>query len=145
MAGCNMDRKWTEYVKRFLFKYKEPLLYLFFGGLAFFLNLGVYAVSEKIFHHLAANMIAWDAGMIFAYVTNRIWVFKSGIRTVSGIRRELLSFSGGRLATFGLEELLLWIGIDIMGFCSMPVKIIAQVAVIIGNYVISKLIVFRKQ
>ena len=52
---------------------------------------------------------------------------------------------GGRLVTLGLEELLLWLGISVLGIPDLPVKIAAQVLVIVGNYVISKFFVFRKE
>ena len=56
-----------------------------------------------------------------------------------------MSFAGGRLVTLGLEELLLWLGISVLGIPDLPVKIAAQVLVIVGNYVISKFFVFRKE
>ena len=61
-------------VNPFYRKYKEQLLYLFFGALTTFLNLFVFWVTAKILPPLWANVIAWVAGVIFAYVTNRIWV-----------------------------------------------------------------------
>lgn len=96
-------------------------------------------------HHLAANIVAWIAGVLFAYVTNRKLVFGSNVITIPGIIKEHLFFSAGRLATLGLEELILWIGIDLLGAGNMFIKILAQVAVTIGNFVISKWIVFRKK
>lgn len=125
-------------------RYREQLLYLFFGGLAFLVNVGCYALAGLFMHHLAANVIAWIAGVLFAYVTNRGIVFGSTVNTRSGIAKELIAFSGGRLATLGLEELILWVGIDLLGGSNMVVKILAQVAVLIGNYALSKWFVFRK-
>ena len=62
-----------------------------------------------------------------------------------GIVKESAAFAAGRLVTLGLEEAILWLGITVLGLNDVVVKIIAQVLVIIGNYLISKLFVFRKQ
>ncbi len=127
-------------------KYREPLLYLFFGGLTFFLSFGLY----WLFAHplgvtpLIANVISWILCVVFAYLTNRTWVFADKAREPGSILREALSFAAGRLATLGLEELILWLGIDVLGIHDLLVKIVAQVLVIVGNYVISKWFVFRK-
>ncbi len=127
-------------------RYREMLLYLFFGGLTFCLSIGLY----WLFAHplglppLIANVISWILCVAFAYVTNRTWVFQQKAREWKGILREAVSFAAGRLATLGLEELILWLGIDVLGIHDLIVKIVAQVLVIIGNYVISKWFVFRK-
>ena len=128
-------------------KYKEPLLYLFFGGLTFFLSIFLY----WLFAHplgldpLVANVISWILCVAFAYVTNRTWVFSDKAHDRRGILREIFSFAAGRLATLGLEELILWLGITVLGVNDVLVKIVAQVLVIVGNYLISKLFVFRKK
>jgi putative flippase GtrA len=128
-------------------KYKEVLLYLFFGGLTFFLSIFLY----WLFAHplgltpLVANVICWVLCVAFAYVTNRTWVFQDKAREPKGIVKEAAAFAAGRLATLALEELILWLGISVLGFPDVPVKVVAQVLVIVGNYVISKFFVFRKQ
>lgn len=127
------------YIKR-----KEVFLYLFFGGLAFLINLGCYALASLVMHHLAANVIAWIAGVLFAYITNKTLVFGSHTNSIFGIIKELLTFSTGRLATLFLEECILWIGIDILGLDNIIIKILAQIVVTIVNYVISKWLVFKK-
>lgn len=122
-------------------RYKQPLLYLFFGVLTTVLNLFVFWLCTKALPPLWANAAAWVAGVIFAYVTNRIWVFRSRRRKVW---KEFLSFSAGRLATLGIEELMLWAGIDLLHLNAMPVKLAAQVLVVIGNYAVSKVLVFHQ-
>ena len=131
-------------LRPFYQKYKEQLLYLFFGGLAFLVNVCTYALMELIVHHLAANVVAWIAGVLFAFWTNKKWVFQSDVKSTGGVLKELISFSAGRLVTLGLEELILWIGIDVVGMGSMFVKIAAQVVVLVVNYIISKWVVFKK-
>lgn len=132
-------------VQPFCQKYKEQLLYLFFGGLAFLVNVCTYALMELIVHHLAANVVAWIAGVLFAFWSNKKWVFQSDVKSAGGVLKELASFSAGRLVTLGLEELILWVGIDLICLESMFVKIVAQVVVTVVNYVISKWVVFKKR
>ena len=128
-------------------KYKEQLLYLFFGGLTTLLSIFLFwlLVHPLGITPLVANIISWILCVAFAYVTNRTWVFSEKAHSTSGVVREAAAFTAGRLATLGLEELLLWLGIDIFHLNDMAVKIVAQVLVIVGNYLISKLIVFRKR
>lgn len=124
-------------------RYKEQLLYLFFGVLTTLINLIAFWIFVGGFHipALGANIIAWIVAVIFAYITNRKWVFGS---RDPFIVKEAISFAVGRLTTLAMEEVVLWVGIDLIDLNTLVVKVIAQVIVVIGNYVISKLIVFRK-
>lgn len=125
--------------------YKEVILYLFFGGLTFLLSISTFwfFTVPLSMNALLANIIVWIICVLFAYYTNRNWVFEDKAHDRKGIIREWTSFTGGRIFTLVLEELILWIGIDILSINSMVVKIAAQVFVVIGNYVISKWIVFK--
>ena len=107
----------------------------------------VYAVCDRLLgmDPLVANIISWILAVGFAYVTNRKWVFESRASGSRAVIQEAAAFYGGRLLTLGLEELLLLIGIKKLGFDSLLVKIVSQIIVIIANYIISKLIVFRSQ
>ena len=131
----------------FYMKYKELLLYLFFGGLTFCLSIALY----WLFAHplgmtpLVANALSWVLCVAFAYVTNRTWVFKEKAHDSKGIVREATSFVLGRVATLVLEEVVLWLGISVLGINDIAVKVVAQVLVIVSNYFISKFLVFRKE
>ena len=131
-------------LRPFYVKYKEPLLYLFFGGLTTLISIFVFWLFCAVFglNELVANLISWVLAVLFAFLTNKTWVFQSGGRE-KGFLALMLSFYAGRLLTLGVEELLLLVFITWLGFNSMAVKVIAQIVVIILNYVISKLLVFR--
>ena len=75
-------------------KYKEAILYLIFGGLTTLLNIVTYAVCSHLFHidTLISNAIAWVAGVAFAYVTNKIFVFESKTDTIKALIKECISF-----------------------------------------------------
>ena len=127
-------------------RYKGPLLYLFFGGITFFLSMTLFwLLSQPLgMNPLWANVVDWILCLCFAYYTNRTWVFTEKSHLAKGIIREFSTFAVGRLGTLVLEEAVLWLGIDMMHINSMVVKVVAQVLVIIGNYVISKFFVFKK-
>ena len=125
-------------------RYREVILYLFFGGLTTVVSIGSFAVLVKVFHMdaLAANVVSWILAVSFAYVTNRTWVFSSDRRDPSGIMKEILTFFGGRIGTLLMEELILYVGISLLGVDAVLIKTAAQAAVVIGNYIISKFFVF---
>ncbi|MBQ8648602.1 MAG: GtrA family protein [Clostridia bacterium] len=125
-------------------KYKEQILYLFFGGLTTLISIGVFAFFTKVIplDELIANIISWVIAVLFAFVTNRLWVFESA--KDKGIIKQILSFYAARLATLGVEEVLLLVFIKLLSLNSIAVKTTAQIVVIILNYIISKIFIFKK-
>ena len=86
-----------------------------------------------------ANFISWVAGVIFAYVTNRRYVFNS---KNNNIVREVGSFVGARVVTLVMDMLIMFVGVTLFGFNDKIFKMISQVVVIISNYLFSKILVF---
>ena len=127
-------------------KYRSELLYLFFGGLTFLVSVASFAlfVRNLGINELIANVLSWILAVLFAFFTNRLWVFHAPTTGAAAFLKQMLSFFGGRLLTLGVEELLLFIFITRLRFSEMAVKIAAQILVIVLNYVISKLFVFQK-
>ncbi len=127
---------------------KEVLMYLLFGVLTtavnymalFILNL---FIPEKWV--IISNGIAWIAAVLFAYVTNKIWVFQSRSWESRTVVRELASFAAGRVVTLLLEEIGLFFLVNIMSWKVFVAKLLLSVIVIILNYVFSKLLVFAKK
>lgn len=128
-------------------RYKSVLLYLFFGVLATAVDLIVFFACGSVFsvNELIANVIAWCIAVIFAYFTNRVWVFQARTQNVKETFRQFFSFVGGRVFSLGVEEAILAVFVTWLGFSEFWVKLAAQVVVVILNYIISKLIVFRKK
>ena len=83
--------------------------------------------------------------MLFAFFTNRIWVFEQSTQGFLSFIRQMTSFFVGRLFTLGLEEGIILIFITMLHYNSMLVKTAAQIIVIAANYFISKLVVFREK
>lgn len=134
-------------------KNKEVLMYLFFGVLTTAVSFVTAGVSKHILEgfdassssvSLLSTVFSWVCAVTFAYVTNRIWVFDSQVKGRKGILAEAVSFYGGRVFTLLVEMLMMWLGYTVIGIGYWVTKIIANVVVLILNYVISKLIVFRK-
>lgn len=125
-------------------KHKEVLLYLLFGGLTTVVSIASFALFLWLgINELIANVLSWILAVLFAYVTNRTWVFADKAHTRAGILREIASFFGGRIVTLLIEESILAVFITWLGLPAMWVKVAAQVVVILLNYVISKFFVFR--
>ena len=125
-------------------RYKSVLLYIFFGGLTTVVSIGSFVICDSWLdiNTLIANVISWICAVSFAYATNRVWVFQSCAKGKE-ILSEALSFFSGRLATLGIEEAMLLILVTMLHFNSLAVKVIAQFVVLVLNYFISKLLVFR--
>lgn len=128
-------------------KHKEGLLYLFFGGVTTLVSWLTFWVFETPLglDALIANAISWVISVAVAYITNRIWVFTAHARGVGGILLEIAVFYASRVATFLLEEGVILLFVTHLALPALPVKIAASVLVVILNYVLSKVFVFRKK
>ena len=133
-------------IKELFFKYKEQILYVVFGAFTTVVNIVTFAVCTDLFHAgtYSSNLIAWILSVAFAYITNKIWVFESNVHDFKGIMREIVSFVGARLLTLGMDMVIMYIGIDMMHINKLVTKILANVVVIVANYIFSKLFIFKK-
>ncbi len=147
----------------------EMLSYLFFGVMTTVVNFVIFFVSDKILGNDAitefslfgfmfkvtyediSTFIAWIFAVLFAYVTNKIWVFESKCKEPAVVLKELLSFFGGRVLSFALFEslgfmlvrnLFILTGIMSENLSKWIAKILMAVVVVIFNYVVSKLVIF---
>ncbi len=134
-------------IKALVLKYKEQILYVFFGGLTTLINWGAYALCYNVLgvSNVPSVIIAWILGVAFAFVTNKIWVFESRSFDTQTVLRELWTFVAARLVTGLLDLGIMYLAVDVLGGNGNVWKLISNVIVIILNYVFSKLIVFKKQ
>lgn len=130
-------------------KYKEIILYLIFGVLTTIISLATYyllvytILDPDIALELQfANIISWCAGVVFAYFTNRKYVFES--RNKNKIS-ESIKFVSSRLITLFMDMGIMYVGVTLLHFNDKILKIISQIVVILTNYLFSKIIVFKKQ
>lgn len=126
-------------------KHRSVLLYLVFGGLTTLINIVVFMACDQWLRWPTwqSNGLAWLLAVLFAFVTNKLFVFES--RSLSGTKllRELGLFFAARIATGALDTLIVVAGIDWLGLNSLAVKIASNVLVVVLNYVLSKLFIFR--
>lgn len=147
------------FIKRMFFKYKEVIMYLIFGVLTTFVSWGSYALFEMAFEKAivdvkvlvaVANVLSWVAAVLFAYITNKLFVFESKSFKPTVVFKEMGLFVGSRLISGAVEwvgvPLLVWIGLNqtIFGVEGMFAKVLVSVIVVILNYILSKLLVFKK-
>ena len=133
-------------MKQLFVKYRELILYVFFGGLTTLVNWGLYWLLANPLGvpYLWATAIAQIASILFAYVTNRIWVFQSKARGFREVSLEMLRFFGARGVSFFLDLGCTYVGVDLLHINDTWMKLLANILVIIANYVFSKVFVFRK-
>ncbi len=128
-------------------KYKDLILYVIFGGLTTLVNIVAYYLLARVagMDILVANVIAWFVSVIFAYVTNKIWVFESKSCTLRVMIWELLTFFAARLFSGALDMFNMWMFVDVLHLNDMVIKILSNIVVIIINYVLSKFWIFKKK
>ena len=123
----------------------EMISYMFFGAITTLVDFTVYsALTYMHINILIANIISTICAIIFAYVTNKLWVFNSNAHTVPEILLEFIKFSEARIATLIMSEIILWISHVIHGNPYVA-KIIAMILTVIINYILSKLFIFTSK
>jgi putative flippase GtrA len=133
-------------IKDLYTKYKEFIAYAFWGVCTTLVNTFVYWILANPFSLAVtpSTVIAWFIAVLFAYLTNRKWVFHSQAHTKSEIAKEIISFYGCRIATGIVDWLCMFIFVELLHFNDLIIKIAANILVILLNYIASKIIIFRK-
>lgn len=135
-------------MKELYIRYKEIINYLIFGVLTTVVSLIVYyGLTFTILNPnnsielQIANIISWCAGVLFAYFTNRKFVFES---KNDNRLKEFVTFTGARVTTLILDMLIMFIFVTTLHLNDKIFKLVSQILVVIGNYILSKLIVFKR-
>lgn len=134
------------------YKQQEIWNYIIVGGLTTLIGLGskwalLFTIldASNAFELQVAVVISWICAVIFAYITNRIFVFKSKNKN---ILKEITSFFGSRIVTLVLEMAIMFLFVTLLGLDSdiwvFIWTIVSQILIMIGNYLLSKLFVFKK-
>ena len=128
-------------------KYEEIISYLFFGGLTTVVNYAVYLPCYNLLGISGAvsNATAWVAAVAFAYLTNKLFVFKSNDWSAKVILPELAKFVGCRVGSGVLETAIIFVTVDCLNWNGNVIKLVTSILVVALNYVASKLLVFRKK
>lgn len=128
-------------------KYRDIIMYGIFGVLTTLVNIVMYWVCA---HPLAlptlpSNIIAWVISVLFAYYTNRTFVFQSKNTGKEAVLKEMASFFACRIGTGVMDWVIMFLFVDVLSFNDMVVKIASNFLVIVLNYAFSKLIIFKKK
>ena len=128
-------------------KYSEVIAYLFFGVLTTLINLATFWILSTFFNleTIAATVVAWIIAVVFAFITNKIWVFKSKTKTNQETTKEAVLFVIARLVTLGVEVILMWLMVDNFKQDKLIWKLLCNIITVILNYLFSKLIVFKER
>jgi putative flippase GtrA len=123
---------------------REIAYYLLFGVCTTLVNWSAYLILTRVFslEYLFSTVAAWIAAVLFAFATNKFWVFASYDRSVRTVMRELTAFTAVRILSGSIDLGIMWIGVEFFQIHDLLVKIAASVFVVIMNYLLSKRVVF---
>lgn len=133
-------------IKRFVNKYEEVIGYLIFGGLTTVVNIIVFYLFDSVFevHYLIANAIAIVVSILFAFFTNKKYVFKSSTPTVQLWLKEFSLFVSFRLLSAVFDMGSMWLLVDGLNLNANVAKVITQFIVVVLNYGFSKFFIFKQ-
>ena len=128
-------------------KYRSILIYLIFGVLTTAVNYLVYIPCLNLLGLSASvsNVIAWCVAVLFAFLTNKPFVFESKDWSAKTVVPEFTKFVGTRVASGLMETVILMAAVDMLGWNGVIWKLVTNVIVVILNYIGSKLLVFRRK
>lgn len=142
-------------------KYEELIMYVVFGALTTLVNFAAFMLFSKLLGedlYLVTNGIAWIISVIFAYITNKLFVFQSKSFEMKVLIKEIPEFFLARVFSFLVEEAGMWLFIDLLKFSKISLaimgfeltgqliaKLILAVIVVIMNYFFSKFIIFKEK
>ncbi len=168
LSLCLHPSKWGELFKQ----YREIILYVIFGALTTLVSIVTYFVARLAFPDENAapdflkwmyrltfgegdsstvlpNVISWIISVTFAFVTNRLFVFKSRARGFCKIALEGVSFYAARLFTLFVDIILMYLLVNLPniqnGFYEFCAKVFSNIVVLVLNYIFSKLFIFKKK
>ena len=139
-----LDWKIFGWAKPLFLKYRQIVMYLFFGGCSFLTNFIVYNALYNFIHlpNKVSTLIAWMCSVIFAYNFERVYVFNS---TDKQNMKEFIKFASGRIGSGLLDLLMMSIMVDVLSFNSYLAKFITGATTAIVNFIVGKLLVFKKK
>ena len=134
-------------LKSMIKQYRDVIPYLFFGICTTLVNVAVYWICAHPLNleTMVSTIIAWFLAVLFAYFTNRKWVFHSEAHDKSSVLKEIVSFFGCRIATGIVDWLCMFLFVDLLFLNDVVVKFAANILVIVLNYIASKLVIFRRK
>ncbi len=133
--------------KKDIEKYMDVIPYLFFGVCTTVVNIGTYwlCAHPLNLNTMISTIVAWVVAIMFAYVTNRKWVFHSEVKSINGIIREIMTFFGCRLTTGTIDCACMFVFVELLYCNDVAIKFMTNILVIVLNYVASRYFIFNKK
>lgn len=133
------------WIKAIYKKYKELISYGFWGVMTTLVNYVVFFVCLRLLNinYLISNVVSWVFAVMFAYITNKVFVFNSKNWSPGKLKNEAILFFIGRLLSLVVETVMLYVLVDGLSFSSEVMKVITNLVVIAINYFISKFMIFK--
>lgn len=127
-------------------KYQAIIKYLIFGVLTTVVNIVSYYLCYEVagISNIVSTVISWLIAVLFAFVTNKLFVFDSKKWDRNAVK-EIINFFSFRIITGIVEVLMMYVFVDVFAFNGTVMKLITNIIVIILNYIASKIFVFKKQ
>ena len=127
-------------------KYKMLIFYGLFGVLTTVINIATYQVCYKVagFSNIVSNISAWIVAVLFAFVTNKTWVFEDYEWSPKSTMKKIMEFGSARIATGLIDLGIMYLFVDVLERNSLMVKIVSNIIVIVLNFLFSKLIFKNK-
>lgn len=124
---------------------KQLLLYLFFGVCTTAINTVSYWLLYEVlvWGNITSTILAWIAAVIFAFVTNKTFVFESRRANMMERINEVVLFFGSRLLTGVLDVVIMTVTVDMLKWNGLLWKLISNIIVTIINYIASKFVIFK--
>lgn len=135
-------------IKNLYLKYKEIINYLIFGGLSTVVNFASYYVATRVIgiDEVVSSGISWFCAVLFAYITNKLFVFDSKTNTFKAFIIEMITFFLARVVSGALCDVGTFaLMVKVFKINDIIAKVVTQIMVIIVNYIFSKLVIFRKK
>lgn len=125
---------------------KKAIAYIVFGIITTAINiLAYYLLFERLgFSNIFSVVISWVLAVLFAFFTNKIYVFSSKSMSVKVLFDEIALFFSARIVTGLIDLIIMYISVDILNFWALPFKLISNIVVVILNFIASQYLIFKE-
>ena len=133
-------------MKELIQKYREVITYLFFGVATTLVNIGVFFICRNLLQidYKISNTIGWFLSVLFAFITNKYFVFESKHENSTALVKEVLLFYWYRILSFAIDMSMMILLVEYLHTGDFLAKMVTQVLVIVLNYFFSKFFIFKK-
>ena len=141
-----MEERMYNKIMELFKKYKTTIMYLIFGFLTMVISIVTFAIFINVgFNEHTSNILSWILAVLFAFITNKIFVFEDKEKEADVVIRQIIKFFLSRVFTLGLEEIIIFVFVTKLNYNAIFIKLITQIVVIVLNYVLSKKIAFNNK